>query len=147
MNTKKAAAIQAIRIIEDTAKRAHNDYNEKHKQFMAVAAKDPARAVEWAKDVIVAQVKYEQIDKLRARVQEVKDDDALTIDVVKSIVEEWVADVQKPLLENWLSDGSDPLTNAVASSKRAALAQLLRLEVPLIKEAMEHFSEEADEGR
>ena len=141
MNTKKTAAIQAIQSIENAAKRAHNNYNTERERFMAAVAKDPAHAVEWAKDVIMAQVKSEQIDKLLARVQEVKDNDDLTIDVVRDIVEEWVADVQKPLLENWLSDGGEPLTSAVASNKRAALAQLLRLEVPLIRDAVEYFGE------
>ena len=142
MNTKKAAVIQ---VIEDIAKRAHNDYSKKHEQFMTAAAEDPARAIEWAKDVLVAQAKREQVDELHARLQAVKDDD---IDAIKGAVEAWVADVQKPLLENWFSDNSgSPLTSAVASSKREALAQLLRFEVRLIKGAMEHFSEEADEGR
>ena len=147
MNTKKAAAIQAIGSIEDVAIRAYNNYCTERERFKAAVTSDPARAVEWAKDVIVAQVKHEQIDKLYARVLEVENDYDLTIDVVKSIVEEWAADVQKPLLENWLSDGGDPLTNAVASNKRAALAQLLRFEVPLIRDAVEYFGEEADEGR
>lgn len=147
MSTKKTAAIQAIQSIEDVAIRAYNNYYEERERFKATVMRDPAQAVEWAKNVIVAQVKHEQIDKLYARVLEVENNYDLTIDVVKSIVEEWVADVQKPLLENWLSDGGDPLTNAVASSKRAALAQLLRLEVPLIKEAVEYFSDSTDEGR
>src|SRR5690606_38749417 len=125
-----------------------NNYCTERERFMAAVAKDPAQAVEWAKNVIVAQVKHEQIDKLYAQVLEVENNYDLTIDVVKGIVKEWAADVQKPLLENWLSDSStSPLTNAVASSKREALAQLLQFEVPLIKVAVEGSSEEADEGR